>query len=423
MLTKRFSLLVLVLLVSSLILAACGDEEEDPTATAQTGTTATSSTGDASPTGEGEADATPSEEEGTATSASEETPTGAAEVTPTTGVDATAPAETTPTESASAATSEPIAEGTLRLGYFPNVTHAPAIIGVENGIFAEHLGENVTLKVEPFNVGTEAIEALFGDAIDATFIGPNPAINGFAQSDGEALRIVAGTTSGGAFLVVNPNITSIEQLEGTTIATPSLGNTQDVALRAWLLENGFETDTTGGGDVSILPQSNADTLAAFQQGDIDGAWVPEPWATRLIQEGGGVVLVDEADLWPDGQFVTTHLIVSTEFLEERPDIVKALLEGLIESIEYANSDDAEARTITNQGIEAVLTTALPEAVIDASWENLTFTWDPIASSLQKSKDNAVLVGLLEDVDLTGIYDLTLLNEILVSRGEEEVQGL
>jgi NitT/TauT family transport system substrate-binding protein len=313
--------------------------------------------------------------------------------------------------------------GSLRLGYFPNVTHAPAIIGVQDGLFEEALGDGVELETTTFNAGGEAIEALFSDAIDATFVGPNPAINGFSQSEGTALRIVAGTTSGGASLVVRDGIDSPDDLEGTTLATPALGNTQDVALRAWLLEQGYETDQAGGGDLSITPQDNPDTLTAFQQGDIDGAWLPEPWATRLILEGEGQVLVDEADLWPEGEFVTTHLIVATEYLEEHPANVRALVEGLLEAIDVANGDAAEAQTITNDGIEADTTNRLDDETIAGAWENLSFTPDPIASSLEESKDDAVEVELLDDVDLGGIYDLATLNQLLAERGEAEVYGL
>jgi NitT/TauT family transport system substrate-binding protein len=313
--------------------------------------------------------------------------------------------------------------GTLRLGYFPNVTHAPAIIGVEDGIFEQALGDGVELELVTFNSGTEAIEALFSDAIDASFIGPNPAINGFAESDGEALRIVAGTTSGGASLVVSDDIQSAGDLAGAKLATPSLGNTQDVALRAWLMEQGHESDTAGGGAVSVLPQENADTLTAFQDGSIDGAWVPEPWATRLIDEGGGHVLVDEADLWPEGQFVTTHLVVGTDYLEQNPANVRALVGGLLDAIDTANGDAEAARATTNDGIEALTESRLADETIAGAWENLTFTADPIASSLEGSKDDAVEVGLLEDVDLDGIYDLTILNELLAERGDEEVEGL
>ena len=323
-------------------------------------------------------------------------------------------------EQPSGADAEP--SGTLRLGYFPNVTHAPAIIGVQEGIFEDALGGGVDLQLQTFNAGGEAIEALIGGSIDATFIGPNPAINGYSQSD-DLLRIVAGTTSGGASLVVRDGIDSPEDLEGTTLATPALGNTQDVALRAWLSEEGYETDQTGGGDVSVTPQENPDTLTAFQDGSIDGAWLPEPWATRLVQEGGGHVLVDEADLWPQGQFVTTQLIVAKGYLDDHPENVRALISGLLDAIDAANSNAAEAQTVTNDGIEADTTNRLPDETIAAAWENLTFTPDPIASSLEKSKDDAVEAGLLDDVDLDGIYDLTILNELLQERGEQEVAGL
>jgi len=312
---------------------------------------------------------------------------------------------------------------TLRLGCFPNVTHAPALVGIQEGVFAEALGSDVELELSYFNAGPEAVESLFGEALDATFIGPNPAINAYAQSDGEAIRIIAGSTSGGAFLVVRPGIESVEDLAGTTLATPQLGNTQDVALRAWLIEQGLSADTAGGGDVSIVPQSNADTLRAFQAGDIDGAWVPEPWATRLIQEGGGTILIDERDLWPDGLYVTTHLIVRTEFLEQNPTLIKHLLEGYLEALRFVNENPAEAQTVTNDAIEAITGARLPDQVIAGAWENLTFTWDPIASSLQESADDAVEVDLLDPVDLSGIYALEILNRLLAEVGEAAVAGL
>jgi NitT/TauT family transport system substrate-binding protein len=309
----------------------------------------------------------------------------------------------------------------LRLGYFPNVTHAPAIVGVDSGTFATALGPGVTLEVSHFNAGGEAIEALLSGAIDATFIGPNPAINGFAQSGGEALRIVSGTTSGGASLVVAEGIDSPEDFdEDTTLASPALGNSQDVALRAWLAENGFATDTAGGGDVEVVNIENAEALTLFQEGELDGAWVPEPWATRLVLEGGGHVLLDERDLWPDGQFVTTHLIVATGFLEEHPDVVTALLAGLIDTIDAINADPAAAQSATNDGIETITANRLADETIAGAFENLTFTVDPLAVSLQGSADDAISVGLLEEVDLTGIYDLTLLNELLAERDRDPV---
>jgi NitT/TauT family transport system substrate-binding protein len=317
-------------------------------------------------------------------------------------------------------TSEPV---TVRLGYFPNVTHAPGIVGDYGGLFEERVADNVTIETSTFNAGPEAVEALFAEALDVTLIGPNPAINAFAQSDGEAIRIVSGSTSGGAFLVVREGVDSPEDLEGLRIATPQLGNTQDVALRAWLKDEGYETDDAGGGDVSIQPQANGDALTAFIAGDIDGAWVPEPWATRFIQEGGAHVLVDEADLWPDGEYVTTHLIVRTAFLEEHPDVVKAIIEGLADAIDLIESDPDQAKSLTNEGIAAITDKPLGDEVLDAAWENLVFTLDPIASSLATSAEDAEAVGLLDPVDLDGIYDLTVLNEVLADRDQEAVEGL
>ena len=398
---RRTPRIIAALAAVGLLVSACGDDDDSADTAAAS---------------------TPSEDTSAATTAAATDTSGADSTAATTGSDDTAVATTGGSTSATTAAAGPegSASGTLRLGYFANVTHAPAVIGEEAGLFADALGPDVDIEYTYFGSGTEAIEALFAGAIDASFIGPNPAINGFAESDGEALRIVSGTTSGGASLVVNEEITSPEQLEGKTLSTPSLGNTQDVAAKAWLIDQGFEVSAEGSGDVTILPQDNADTLTAFQQGTIDGAWVPEPWATRLVLEGGGHVLVNESDLWPDGDFVTTHLIAGTDYLEENPAIVKGLIAGLLDAIELTESDPAQAQQLTNAGIERVTTAALPEAVITGAWENLRFTPDPIASSLEKSKSDAVEVGLLDDVDLTGIYDLTLLNEVLADRGDPEI---
>lgn len=314
--------------------------------------------------------------------------------------------------------------GTLNLGYFPNVTHAPALVGMAEGFFAIQLGPDVDLNTFTFGSGTDAIEAVLTGALDLAFIGPNPAIIAHHRSGGEAVRIVSGSTSGGARLVVRPDITSVDDLRGTTLASPSLGSTQDVALRSWLLGNNLATDLDGGGDVSILPQQNATTLEAFVGGLIDGAWVPEPWATRLVDEGGGTVLVDEADLWPEtgGRFVTTHLIVRTEFLTEHPDLVKAVIAGLVDAIDMIDADPTAAEADVVSQIEAISGSAPAASVISRSLANLQFGLDPIATSLVRSAADARSVGLLDAVDLTGIYDLSLLNEILAERGRAPVSG-
>jgi len=317
------------------------------------------------------------------------------------------------------------AEGTggveLRLGYFPNLTHAGAIVGVDRGFFAEALGTNVRLSTRSFNAGPAATEAFFAGEIDATFIGPNPTINGFAKSKGQALRVISGATSGGAALVVRAGISTPEDLRGKKVATPQLGNTQDVALRYWLKQHGLRTDTKGGGDVAILPQENSQTLQTFGSGQIDGAWVPEPWATRLVQEAKGTILVDEATLWPGGRFVTTNLIVSTAFLTAHPDVVQRLLTGLVKATDWINANPADAQKVVNAGIEKLTGKPLKDATIAAAWKNLTFTVDPIAASLRESATHAQAVGLLEPVDLTTLYDLAPLNRALTAAGKPEIK--
>ena len=308
----------------------------------------------------------------------------------------------------------------LRLGFFANVTHATALAGVSQNHFTEALGDT-TLSTQVFNAGPSAVEALFAGSLDATYIGPNPAINAFAKSNGEAIRIIAGATSGGASLVVQPEIASPADLRGKTLATPQLGNTQDVALRAWLAEQGYQVDPRGAGDVTVTPTENATTLQLFQDGAIQGAWLPEPWASRLVVEAGAKVLVDEKELWPDGQFVTTHLVVRTEFLEQYPGTVADLLRGHVTSTAWVQDNPAEAKTAVNDQIAALSGKPLPQPVIDRAWENLTITEDPVATSLKQSADDAVAAGLTEQVDLAGIYDLRLLNAILTEQSLPTVE--
>jgi NitT/TauT family transport system substrate-binding protein len=312
---------------------------------------------------------------------------------------------------------------TLRLGYFPNLTHAPALAGIKKGFFATSLGSNVTVETHTFNAGGDAVTAILSNSIDASFVGPSPTTNAFAQSHGQAIRAVAGATSGGALLVVQPSITSIQGLKGKKIADPQLGATQDVALRWFLKSNGFATDTAGGGDVSVLPQDNSQTLTAFRQGQIDGAWVPEPWASRLVIEGKGKVLVDERDLWPQGKFVTTNLIVRTDFLQAHPKRTKALLEGLYQSVAYLNSNPADAQSLTNSAVGEITGKSLASGVVSAAWPHLAFTLDPLQATLKASADHARSLGLLANFDLNGLYDLSLLNQVLAEHNEPPVHGL
>ena len=310
----------------------------------------------------------------------------------------------------------------LRLGYFANVTHAPGVIGVEEGLFEEELGDT-KLTTQVFNAGPDVVEAVFAGALDASYIGPSPAINAYGESNGEAVRIIAGAASGGAQLVVREGIDSPEDLVGTTLASPQLGNTQDVALRTWLTEEGLENSIEGGGDVTVAPTPNADTLALFQQGELDGAWLPEPWASRLVLEAGAEVLVDERDLWPDGEFVTTHLIVRTEFLEEHPETVEALLRGHVAAVQFAQDDTDAAKESINAGLVASGSSEIPAEVLDRAWENLTVTWDPLASALEQSAQDGFDAGTTAElVNIEGIYDLTFLNGILSDLDLEPVSA-
>ena len=309
---------------------------------------------------------------------------------------------------------------TLRLGYFPNLTHATPIVGIERGIFAKTLGSGVKLETKTFNAGPAAVEALFSGAVDAVYIGPNPTVNAWAQSRGKAIKVVAGAASGGVAFVVKSQITTPEQLKGKKIATPQLGNTQDVALRYWLRQHGLNTTRDGGGDVAILPQENPVTIDAFASGAIDGAWVPEPYASRLARAGGRV-LVDERDLWPDGRFVITNLVVSAGFLDRHRAAVKSLISASVESNRYIAANPAEAQQALSTGIGTLTGKPLDLKQVAEAWKSLTFLDDPLADSLRAGAQHAREVGLLNPVDLKGIYDLSLLNEVLAAQGSAKVK--
>ena len=320
---------------------------------------------------------------------------------------------------ASGAATEPVTE--VRLGYFANVTHAPALVGLSEGLFQDALGD-VALQTEVFNAGPAAIEALSAGAIDATYIGPNPAINTFIQSGGASARIIAGATSGGAALVVRDGIDTPDDLAGTTIATPQLGNTQDVALRSWLADEGYETSVAGDGDVNVTPTENAQTLTLFQDGEIDGAWLPEPWVSRLVVEAGAHVLVDEADLWPDGDFPTTVLLVRAEFADQHPEVVDELLKGHIAAVEWLDENADEAPSVINAALDDATGKTLDDAVLARALENVTFTVDPAAATFETLVDNGLAAGTQKKGSIDGLFDLRALNALLEKSGAETVSA-
>lgn len=313
---------------------------------------------------------------------------------------------------------------TLRLGYLANVTHAIPLVGVAKGFYAQALGAGVSLRTQTFNAGPAAVEAMFGGALDAAYVGPNPAINGFVTSKGSELRIVAGAASGGAALVVRPGagISTPADLRGKKLATPQLGNTQDVALRSYLAAHGLRTTPQGGGDVSITSTDNATILQLFKQGQIDGAWMPEPWVSRMVGEAGGVVFVDEATLWPGGQFPTTELIVATSFLDAHPDVVRNLVTGHVATADWIAANPAGAQTTVNGALLQLTQKKLAAAELASAWQRLTFTVDPLAAQLARQAAAAHAAGLLDSDDLHGIMDLTILNGILTGEGKPAVSS-
>jgi len=316
------------------------------------------------------------------------------------------------------------AQATIRVGAFPNITHAQPMIGKANGWFDRAMGSNVKIQWTSFNAGPSAIEALFAGAIDMTYVGPNPAITGYVRSQGEALRVVAGAASGGASLIVRSDsgIQKPEDFHGKKIASPQLGNTQDVALRAWLKAHGMKSQDKGG-DVQVVPLANPDQLTLFLKKELDAAWAPEPWATRLIREGNGRLFLDERDLWPHRQFVTTHLIVSTKFLREHPDVVKNWIRAHVELTDWINTHQPEAKKLLNQQIQKETSKALAPAILDEAFGRLQITYDPVRSSLLTSARSAYDAGFLgrQMPDLSNMYDLTLLNQVLAEKGKKAIQ--
>ncbi|HEV2450529.1 MAG TPA: ABC transporter substrate-binding protein [Streptosporangiaceae bacterium] len=304
---------------------------------------------------------------------------------------------------------------TLRLGFLANITHAPALVGVDKGIFAKALGKNVTLKVQVFNTGTEEATALLAGQLDAAYVGPNPAINAWQTSGGKAIRIISGAATGGASVVVKKGITSPAQLKGKAMATPSLGNTQDVALRSWLKQSGLTTTSTGGGDVSIRPtKPNSAAVLEFQSGQIAGASEPSPYDVEMVQAGGTRVLSEPG--------VTTLLVVAQSFLAAHASAVNGLLKAQIQANDYVAHNPAAAQAAANAELTKLLGKGIKSSVLPAAFKEITFTDNPDAASLTTDARQAESVGLLKPVNLNGIFDLGPLNALLKAAGEPQVSG-
>jgi sulfonate transport system substrate-binding protein len=309
----------------------------------------------------------------------------------------------------------------LRLGFLENITHAPALIGVKNGYFTKNLGSNVMLQLHPYSTGTEEATALLAGQLDAAYVGPNPTISTWQKSSGSLIKVISGAASGGAELVVKGGISNASQLKGQKLATPSLGNTQDVALRYWLKTQGLSTTSTGGGDVPVTPVTpNSAAVLQFQSGQLAGGWEPAPYDAEMVADGGHV-LVNEAILWPGGKFVTTDLVVTQSFLKDNPGVVNNLLKGQIEANSYIASNRSAAEAAANAELAALTGQGLKSSALTASFDQVTFTNDPIESSLLTDAQHAVSLGLLDPVsNLRSIYDLGPLNKLLAADGTPTV---
>jgi NitT/TauT family transport system substrate-binding protein len=318
----------------------------------------------------------------------------------------------------------------LRVGHFPNVTHAQGVIahGLSRegkGWFEERLGPDVEIQWFVYNAGPSAMEGIFARSLDLSYVGPNPAINAHLKSEGNEVRIVAGACSGGAALVVQPDgrIKTDTDFRGRKIGTPQLGNTQDVAARAWLQSKGLRIRLTGG-DALVVPAANPDQLMLFQKGDLDAVWTIEPWVSRLVLEAKAKVYLEERSLWTDtgGRYVTTHLVSSTKFLQDQPALLKTWIAAHVALTQWIRSNPAEAKKLFNDELKAETGRSLSAETLDRAWDKLELTHDPIRASLLKSADDAHRIGFLkEKPDLSRIYDLRLLNEVLREQQMPEVR--
>ena len=297
-------------------------------------------------------------------------------------------------------------ENKIRIAYFPNIGHAIPIVGMENGFFQNSLGDQITIETRVFDSGPQAIESLFGNSIDLAYVGPGPAINGFLNSENHNVKILAGAASGGASFIVHPDseINFASDFAGKKIAAPQIGNTQDVSLRNYLSENGLRTAEKGG-SVIVYNIANPDIYTLFAKGDIDGAWIPEPWATILVTELNGKRLFHEEDLWPNQEFASVLLIANADFVEKNPESIIDLLKSHHETATWINQNPIETRIIFNNFLNSHLGQSLSDDIVDVALSNIVITADPLPDSVYSFAEKANALGYLgrNGYDLSGIF--------------------
>jgi len=302
--------------------------------------------------------------------------------------------------------SYPTHENKIRIAYFPNIGHAIPIVGIEKGFFEESIGNQTKIETRVFDSGPQAIESLFANSIDLAYVGPGPAINGFLNSENHNVKILAGAASGGASFIVHPNseINSVSNFAGKKIAAPQIGNTQDVSLRHYLSENGLKPAEKGG-SVIVYNISNPDIYTLFVKGDIDGAWVAEPWATILETELGGKRLFHEEELWPNNEFASVLLIANADYVEKNPTVIANFLQSHHETVTWINTNPIETRIVFNNFLNSYLGQSLSDDVIDIALSNIVITADPLHNSIFSFAERADALGYLgrNGYDLSEIF--------------------
>lgn len=297
-------------------------------------------------------------------------------------------------------------ENKIRIAYFPNIGHAVPIVGVEQGFFEQDLGNQTKIETRIFDSGPQVIESLFANSIDVAYVGPGPAINGFLNSNNNNVRILAGAASGGSSFIVHPDseINSISDFDGKKIAAPQIGNTQDISLRYHLSEHQLKTADKGG-SVIVYNISNPDIYTLFVKGDIDGAWVTEPWATIFELELEGNRLFNEEDLWPEKEFASVLLIVNSEYAEKNPEIISKFLSSHHRTVNWVNQNPIDTRIVFNNFLDSYLGESLSDDVVDVALSHLTVTSDPLLDSVSSFAEKADTLGYLgrNGYDLTGIF--------------------
>ncbi|MBA3961820.1 MAG: ABC transporter substrate-binding protein [Chthoniobacterales bacterium] len=280
----------------------------------------------------------------------------------------------------------------VRFGHFPNVTHAQGVIahGLSRqgkGWFEKRLGPNFEIQWFTYNAGPSAMEAIFAGSLDVTYVGQGPALNAHFKSEGEEIRVISGAATAGAALVVRPDegINAPGDFRGKTIATPQLGNTQDISCRAWLKAQGFKVTQTGG-DVTVLPTANPDQLGLFQQKKVDAVWTVEPWVTRLEREGNGKVFLE------DKQVLTTWLVSSTKFLSDHRDLAKTLAAANVELTEWVKAHPEEAQKELVQELKAETKATLAPEDVAQAWKRITFTTEVSPQLITKAVRDAKDAG-------------------------------